>query len=477
MNERLVTSHRKSLWVRGTALWSACMLSASGAGAESSDFSWRWHLQGGANAVVERNVFWDLAEVTASSSRYDANKSWVEYYVKPGISFEHGIAAGGAIHGKFSVVSSYSQGTDAFNEGNVGATTVEEAHLGWKSRGHDALSYDVSFGPRELSLGTGMLIANGGSSGFERGALKFGPRKAWDQAFIARLGQGAASATVFHISPNELPASDGNNRMAGVDVRFDDPAGGYIGGTWLRVLDSESPHVRAADGGFGAPTILPGARRGTQALSAYARTNPIAELPDWTFTADLAYEWNQRTDLRAWAGRVQILHALTGVRGKPILSYGFQTFSGDDPRTARLERFDPLYYEGNPSAWSTGSKSSMAFINSNVQAHSMALRLQPTDVDIVTLRFSHVRANRLRSPIQFGQATRVDSSGQLSQVVAGVTHPHLADDVFVEYNRVLTRQWYLNAGAAVSFPGTGIRRITGDSTSWSGAYVNIVFNH
>lgn len=42
----------------------------------------------------------------------------------------------------------------------------------------------------------------------------------------------------------------------------------------------------------------------------------------------------------------------------------------------------------------------MVFINSNVQAHELALRLRPTDRDTVTLRYAH-RANELSSPVQF----------------------------------------------------------------------------
>ena len=60
--------------------------------------------------------------------------------------------------------------------------TLEEAYIGFLSENPDGLSVDLSAGARELKLGTGMLFANGGSSGFERGALKFGPRKATNRS-------------------------------------------------------------------------------------------------------------------------------------------------------------------------------------------------------------------------------------------------------------------------------------------------------
>jgi hypothetical protein len=65
----------------------------------------------------------------------------------------------------------------------------------------------------------------------------------------------------------------------------------------------------------------------------------------------------------------------------PSLTPGYQTFSGDDPDTATLERFDPLYYQGSPSAQATGSKSASTFINSNVNALTVSLQVKPSQKD------------------------------------------------------------------------------------------------
>lgn len=438
----------------------------------------RWHLQAGANAVAEQKLFWNLAATTTPDSNYDPNKAWLELYVKPGISAERSLAGGAVLYGKLSAVASATRGTDAFESTNASSLTLEELHAGLRGKWDSDLSYDLSIGSRELRLGTGMLIASGASSGFERGALKFGPRKAWDQAVVAQLASGSLSGTAFYVSPNELPSSEGRNRLAGIDLRHDGVGGGYLGATLLRVLNSESAYVQAAPNGVGAPTVLPGARDGTVALSLYVKSNPLPGLPNWTFLADFAREWNRRINLKAWAGRAQAEYAFAGLPWSPTFTYTYQTFSGDDPNTAQLERFDPLYYEGNPNAWSTGSKSSMTFINSNVQAHGVAFRVQPTPRDTLTLRYSRLSPNELRSPIQFGQATRVDMAGAGANVVAGVTSPHLADDLFLEFNRVLSRHLFLSAGAAISVPGKGIRDVTGgDVPNWTGGYVNLVVNY
>jgi len=330
-------------------------------------------------------------------------------------------------------------------------------------------------GPRELNLGTGMLIASGGTSGFERGALKLGPRKAWEMAAIGRLSFGNATATAFYLDPNELPSTDGNNELAGFDFRFDDTVGGFFGATYVDVLNSNSSYPQAAPGGVGAPAVTPGAREGTRTLGVYGKTNPFAgSLENWVFTGEVAYQWNSRIDLEAWAGRVTAGYTFADLPWSPNLTLGYQTFSGDDPNTSKLERFDPLYYQGSPSAWATGSKSASTFINSNVNALSLALRVQPTKRDTITFRYAHIRANELNSPVQFGQATRIDLNGN---VVSGVTDAHLSDDLYIEYNRTINRNTFLSGGVAISYPGNGIDNVLGrNADPWTGGYLNVVVN-
>ncbi|MEC3861239.1 hypothetical protein VK792_08085 [Mesobacterium sp. TK19101] len=202
----------------------------------------RGHLQFGLNAVAERNLFWDLAATTNPGSGFDPDTNWLEGYIKPGISFDLQLESGAVLYGKLSAVSSYTWGTDAFDRGDTGATTLEEAYFAIRGDLGNGLAYDLSLGPRELTLGTGMLIANGATSGFERGALKFGPRKAWEMAAIGRLTYGNVTGTAFYLDPNELPSTNGNNELAGLDMRYDDPAGGYLGATFVSVLNSDSPY-------------------------------------------------------------------------------------------------------------------------------------------------------------------------------------------------------------------------------------------
>jgi hypothetical protein len=146
----------------------------------------RAHLQAGLNLVGEQELFWSLPDIFAPTARYNPDKVWLEGYVKPGVSFRRGLSESDTLYGMVSGVRSGTIGTDAYDVGDTGRVTLEEAYVGFLSENPDGLSVDLSVGARELKLGTGMLFANGGSSGFERGALKFGRRKAWELTGIGK---------------------------------------------------------------------------------------------------------------------------------------------------------------------------------------------------------------------------------------------------------------------------------------------------
>lgn len=433
------------------------------------------HFQGGVNLVAEHNLFWRFAETVAGVKDFDPNAEWFEAYLKPGVTFERRMSDQATLYGGLSGVASMTVGTDAFDAGDTGRATVEEGYLGWRYQG-DETGFDLSVGPRAFKAGTGMLIEAGGSSGFSRGALKLGPRKAWALAALGEVSHAGFKGTAFYLDPNESPDNDSRNRLAGVDFRYDSNPNAVIGVTAGKVIRSEAPYPKAPPGGVGVPTIIPGARDGLQFVNLYIRS-PLMGAPNAFMAADLAFERSDRIDMRAWAGRAQVGYAFSGRRWEPTFTVGYQTFSGDDPDTDRLERFDPLYYEGNPSAWSTGTKSSMVFINSNVNSWQVAASISPTPRDTFTARLHRIEADQLRSPVQFGQATRIEEQNGVNSSITGVTRRHLSDDLYVEYFRVVSPNLFLTTGFSVSVPGAGIKSIVDDAPVWAGAYVNLIANY
>lgn len=445
--------------------------------AKSDDLEVRARVEAGLNLVAERNLFWEFAETVAGNSEFDSDAKWLEFYVKPGIAFQYRPEEHTTIYGAASVVVSTTVGTDAFAAKDTGQATVEELYLGVRRGDENGSRFDASFGAREWKAGTGMLLSNGGSNGFSRGALKLGPRRAWRVAGLVTAASGGVQGTAFYLDPNEAPDNDTGTHIAGVDMRYDAHGGSFIGVTLGKVLNSSSPYPQAPPGGIGVPNFIIGGRDGLRFLSAYGRIAPTSgPLENAWIGLDLAIERNKRIDMKAWAGRAQLGYTFASQAWRPSISYVYQTFSGDDPDTPALERFDPLYYEGNPSAWSTGTKSSMMFINSNVNAHQLVLSIAPSARDTISFRAARISANKLRSPIQFGQATRVEFEDGIAQPITGVTRKHLSDDFYLEYRRVVTPNLYFTAGLSLSSPGKGVDSISNDLKAplWTGGFANVV---
>lgn len=468
----------------GVVLWGAGLgMAAEPANTMPSGLSpSQWQIQPsielGGQFVSERQLFWGLSAVTDPHAGFNPDRYWWEFYAKPALALTYTVEdSSNALYVRLSAVGSGTLRRDAFDTGNTGRLSLEESVVGirWALPGNTT-QVDLSVGAQTYTLGTGMLIANGASNGFARGAMKLGPRKAFGQTAIARANSGAWTTEAFYLDPNENPDNNSHTRLAGANLVYRAAADRYAGLAYGQVVRSDAAYPQAAVGGIGAPTILPAAREGLRFVYGYGRM-PILEgtVPGAWLGVDLAQQWNANFPMRAWGGRAELGFELPTWRWQPQFTLGYQAFSGDNPNTSRQERFDPLYYAGSPGDWATGSKSSMVFINTNVNALQAAVALHFTPQDTLTLYVAHVRANQLRSPLQFGQATRLDYSDGAPAVVAGVTSPHLSNDFFAKYTRVVNRNTYLTAGVSASVPGAGMDRLLGGKAPlWTGWFVNLV---
>jgi hypothetical protein len=433
-------------------------------------------IDAGAQFVFQQNSFWNLSDVYAPQENFDPDRSWGEFYVKPGLlltlpSAPLGLKAG------VSVVASKTVGEDVFAEDGQGRLLLEDAYAAISYAG-TGWTLDLSGGAQPHVIGSGMLLSDGGVDGFERGALIFGPRRAWAMTGLARLSTGKLTVEAFHLDARELPSSDTRTLVNGARAEVALGQDRFIGLAFAHVPRSDAPYVQAAPGGNGAPTLLFGGRDGLRFVHAYAKVSPITSAPGLWIAADHAWQWNDRIDMRASGGRFELGYMVLESRWRPTLSWTFQRFSGDDPNTARLERFDPLFYEGSPSGWATGTNGSFVFINSNVRAHKLTLSANPSQRDIVTFRYAAVSADKLRSPLQFGQATRPDFTPGAPGLITGVTQRKLSDDILFEYTRIVSPNIYLTAGIAHSWAGPGIDEIAlGSAADWTGGFANLVVRY
>ncbi len=241
---------------------------------------------------------------------------------------------------------------------------------------------------------------------------------------------------------------------------------------YLNAFESIYPYVAAP------VRLIPDGRQGLNTVHTYGRWTPLAErYPGWHLGGDYAHQWNDRIQMAANAFSAETGYAFSDMPLTPRLVYVYRLFSGDDPATSRFEKFDPLFYEGAPPLWATGSNGSFSFLNSNLEAHRISLNLTLSPQSFMAFYYWHVRADEVNSPIQFGQAGRVAASGGEPQLVSGVPDPHLSDDFYVEYTRVITPQIFLTTGVAVSVPGDGLRELVDNATTWVGGLINITVKY
>lgn len=432
----------------------------------------KFGLNGAVQGTIEENSWWNLAATTDPDYPYDPDRGWGEGYLRPYVKGSFAAGNDLSLYGGLAAVGAYTLGSDIFDESDTGRVLLENAFGGVRWSPVDGTAFDVSLGQQDFAIGNGMLIQQGAGNGFEWGAVILAPRTAWEMTVIARQTIGPVTLEQFYLDPNELPSGDSHTELAGVHARAALSESDYAGLAYVNVLKSEYPSLRAD------LTIIPNGREGMEALHGYFRTTPFAAAPELWIAGDLAYEWNDRIDQAAWGGQVEVGYTAASLPFSPTLSYSFRYFTGDDPETASIERFDSLYYSGSPTTWATGGNGSLAFYNSNVAAHRVGVDMALSQRDFLKFRYWYVYAAQLNSPIQFGQAASIDFIGTVPVLTVGVQSPHLSDDIYLEYTRLLNRNLSVTAGAAASFPGEGLQQLAnGNAKDWFGAYLNLTWRY
>lgn len=430
-------------------------------------------IAGVAQASGVTGSWWNLSETFAPSSGYDPDRAWGELWVKPGVVTELRVHESIQFYSGLSFVGSGNIGRDVFEQGDRGLYAIEDGYLGLRLADSEKSSaWDISYGKQQYKIGSGMLIGVGAYNGFERGATTTFARRAFEEAGLIKWSKGPWSLEGFYLNPNELRSSDTRTKLAGAKSEAILPGSQTIGVAYMNVIESTLPYLSAP------LQLIPNGREGLNTVHAYQRWNPVKKLaPAFYFAGDYAYQWNDRIEMSSNAFSGEIGNQLQSLPFAPKLSYTFRSFQGDNPATESFEKFDPLFYEGSPALWATGSNGSFSFVNSNVQSHKFFFNLSVTERDTFSFYYWHIRADQENSPIQFGQAGRLDFVGGEPQLVAGVPDSHLSDDFYVEHFRILSPNMFLTTGIAVSVPGSGLRQLIDDPTTWVGVLMSFAFQY
>ena len=166
-----------------------------------------------------------------------------------------------------------------------------------------------------------------------RGGYWTNARKAFEFAAIGRFKPGNHTLEAFYLDRDELPESDSDSKLWGVNYEYAFGEDTTLGATYMKW--SADPNV--------APQ-----RDGLNVFNLRAYTAPFPNLKALSFEAEYAKEDNgDALDSTAW--NVLAAYQLE-LAWQPKLSYRYAFFEGDDPATPTNEAST-----GCPPAFTTGA--------------------------------------------------------------------------------------------------------------------------
>jgi len=303
--------------------------------------------------------------------------NWAEYGAEPRLSLETPLA-GGTVFGQLSAVATKT-GSDDASGLTIGIDAedadIEQANLGWKIdnlfSGLENDTFSISAGDQDYLIGTGMLIADGGADGGERGGWYIGMRKAFQESAIVRLKSDEMLLEGFRLE--NRPREGGNEgEVWGVNGEYTFFGTTKLGLTYMEpeLKNPEDPNSKPLDIYNGRLDWTPdGSLKGVLLSGEYAHEeNDIIEADGW-FT-ELGYQFEQTS----WT---------------PTLSYRYAFFEGDDPDTAEDEQFREIAYGFTDyGSWYQGEiTGNYPLANGNVISNRVRLKVQPIESITASLMY------------------------------------------------------------------------------------------
>jgi hypothetical protein len=359
--------------------------------------------------------------------------NWIEYGVEPRLTFE--MPAGtGTLFGQLSGVYTGTSGDDAsgltIGEDETDQASLEQAHVGWRVEdvfaglADDTLT--LTAGNQDYTIGTGLLIADGGGDGGERGDWYIGLRKAFHSAFIASLKSKDMLVEGFYLE--NYPRSGGTK-------------GDATGGNF--------EYTMAGAATLGATYLIADARTsGTDKLDVFSGRL------DWKFAERLGvsgeYVHETSDQIAADGWYAQISYELADASWAPVLSYRYAQFDGDDPATADNEAFQGLAYGFTDyGTWFQGEiTGNYPLANSNLTSHLLRVKAQPReDLTLNALYYNFT----LDQPESLG---------------AGVTSDDWGDELDLALDWAASDQLYVIGVLGLLMPGDAAQQWVGGDEDW-----------
>lgn len=374
--------------------------------------------------------------------------AWTEGYTEIGLG---GAAQLGTspiwLYGAATALTSWSFGQDVFRADTRVLTRPEKAYAGvlWIDPATGA-SLNVSAGRQNITLNDGFLIhfVRGSANAGVRGASYLGPRNANDISVMADVNAGPWTLKGFVIDPDELPVVDGRSVFAGANLRYALAPDLAIDASFITVPRSD------------ATLLLPGnmrqPRQGLRTYAGHLRWTKAFGVEGLWVAGEFARQTHERFSMAAWAGYALIGYQAAWLPWSPSLSYRYSHATGDNPRTARYERFDPLLSTGLGN-WLQGITFGKLASNSNLAVHRLQFNVQPNPRLNLTLDW-----HLLRAP----ERNNLGANPAIAQLASR----NLGQEFTATARWAINRQLYLQAIASVAVPGAALRAV-GAKTPWS----------
>lgn len=382
--------------------------------------------------------------------------TWVESLLQYGAAGvmplnDAGLYGFGAITG----IGVISYGQDIFRDGTRTSNNLEKAYLGLLyAPASSDVRLKVSAGRQNYSLNNGFLVSQFGSqwNAGPRPGVYLAPRTTQDMSVVATASWRPWKTTFFYLDPNELESIESDTRLLGLNLAH--------AGTGRWSWDVTALHVPRSKTGYRVPDDRRLGREGLWTTAAHLRMSTRPDRPDFWFEAELAHQRHDDFDMSAWAGYGELGYYFRDRRWTPSLSYRYASFSGDDPLTARYERFDTLY-SGGLDYWLQGISINKLLTQANRNSHRLRVNVAPAPKLNLTLDLYRHRADELNN-LGANPALGTLTSRELGEEIQ------------------LTARWQVSPGvlllgiASAAFPGEAIEAAAeGSADPWSTLQVQL----
>lgn len=358
----------------------------------------RLQVNGGLGAFADNGPwFGNASAFTGTSPIADdppgpGTTGWVEASVETGI---HGYAQLGKApvyaYGALTWFTTMAAGHDLFRSDPRAVTRIEKAYAGILFKPENSsVSAQFSAGRQNWQLYEGFLFSqfSGAANAGPLPGLYSNPRTAFEETYIGKVKVGRFSGEWFYVDPEELDFVESRTAFRGINLQYTTRKNYFGAFAYYDVPRSKTTFPNPA--GERVP------RKGQRTMNVRLGSRSFLNTPGLEVIGETAHQWNPGNNVGADAGYVSGGYTFLKKRWQPSLTYRFAHFGGDDPQTAKYERFDAPLSSGLDN-WVQGVSFKKVVTNSNLNSHRVRFNISPQKTLSFTFDYFYLFAP-VRSP-------------------------------------------------------------------------------